>query len=263
MIDLHTHTTYSRHATPSIEESVVEAINKDVNILAITDHAPLSFDQENRLQESELQEYIDKIKELQKKYYERILVLAGLEADFFEEDFEYIKNVIPKHDLDYVIGSIHFIRHNNAIIKVWEYGGIDKNIFAKKYFDALEKMICTGIYDSIGHPEYIYLWEVEDALIYDYFKKLTPYIKKYNMSYEINISLLKKMMVFKNNSKIEQNINIRIIELLASAGVPFVLGSDAHQKEKIGEYTDIIYNLLKNNNVNLVYYRNRTKYICN
>lgn len=40
MIDSHVHSAYSKHASGSIEQVIISAIDKGISILTITDHAP-------------------------------------------------------------------------------------------------------------------------------------------------------------------------------------------------------------------------------
>lgn len=54
MIDSHSHTLYSKHATGSVDELVRSSIAAGISILTITDHAPFPVDADNRLLESEL-----------------------------------------------------------------------------------------------------------------------------------------------------------------------------------------------------------------
>ncbi|EOE7419015.1 PHP domain-containing protein, partial [Pseudomonas aeruginosa] len=49
MIDSHSHTSYSKHATGTVDELVRASIAAGVTILTITDHAPFPVDTDNRL----------------------------------------------------------------------------------------------------------------------------------------------------------------------------------------------------------------------
>ncbi|MEN1753624.1 PHP domain-containing protein, partial [Pseudomonas aeruginosa] len=48
MIDSHSHTSYSKHATGTVDELVRASIAAGVTILTITDHAPFPVDTDNR-----------------------------------------------------------------------------------------------------------------------------------------------------------------------------------------------------------------------
>ncbi|MEN1641680.1 PHP domain-containing protein, partial [Pseudomonas aeruginosa] len=81
MIDSHSHTSYSKHATGTVDELVRASIAAGVTILTITDHAPFPVDTDNRLLASELDRYFADIERARKIYQGQITILCGLELD--------------------------------------------------------------------------------------------------------------------------------------------------------------------------------------
>ncbi|MEG6913654.1 PHP domain-containing protein, partial [Pseudomonas aeruginosa] len=82
MIDSHSHTSYSKHATGTVDELVRASIAAGVTILTITDHAPFPVDTDNRLLASELDRYFADIERARKIYQGQITILCGLELDY-------------------------------------------------------------------------------------------------------------------------------------------------------------------------------------
>jgi DNA polymerase (family X) len=101
--DLQMHTTDS-DGRYSIEEMIQAAVDLDHKYIAITDHSAYMGITQG-LDEKNLQKQIEKIKKLDKKY-NKIRVLAGIEADVKEDGSLDLKNNILKK-LDIVLGSLH------------------------------------------------------------------------------------------------------------------------------------------------------------
>lgn len=101
--DLHMHSTWS-DGGQSIEEMVLEAIERDYEYIAVTDHSK-SLRVANGLDETRLRRQREEIAMLNEKYPD-IHIFAGVEMDIlsdgqldFNEDF--------LKEMDFVIGAIH------------------------------------------------------------------------------------------------------------------------------------------------------------
>jgi len=105
---IHTHTNYcDGNNTP--EEMVLAAINKGMKTIGISTHGPLPFDVKWAVDDDKIQTYIDEINALKEKYKDKIDVLLGMELDYFiDTEFDHIDKSILKQ-LDYTIGSIHYL----------------------------------------------------------------------------------------------------------------------------------------------------------
>lgn len=77
MIDSHSHTFYSKHATGTVDELVRASIAAGVTILTLTDHAPFPVDTDNRLLASELDRYFADIERARNSYQEQITICAA------------------------------------------------------------------------------------------------------------------------------------------------------------------------------------------
>lgn len=77
MIDSHSHTSYSKHATGTVDELVRASIAAGVTNLTITDHAPFPVDTDNRLLASELDRYFADIERARKIYQGQITICAA------------------------------------------------------------------------------------------------------------------------------------------------------------------------------------------
>ncbi|MBE3868613.1 histidinol-phosphatase HisJ family protein [Vibrio parahaemolyticus] len=142
MLDLHTHSQYSKHATGEVEEVVKSAIAEGIQILCLTDHAPYLVDSNNRILESELNDYIKEVRFISSKYSEKIKVLVGLEVDYHPEHEDYITQLLESVEVDYVIGAIHYVYVDGEKINVWDIEYLSSDDFIDNYFFLFKKDGC-------------------------------------------------------------------------------------------------------------------------
>lgn len=152
--NLHTHTTYV-DGKNNPEEMVIEAINRKFDSLGFSEHSYVEFHTyPMQLKIEDMKKYISEIRGLQKKYKDEIKIYCGLELEMFSN--------VPLDNLDYVIGSVHYINIDGEYYVV--DGSVDevKNVineqfggqglkFAKKYFETISQMPDRHKVDIIGH----------------------------------------------------------------------------------------------------------------
>ena len=220
--DYHTHTTYS-HGKGSVEDNVVAAMRKGLERIAITDHGlkHLAFGIKRRDLIS-LRREVDRLNE---KYAGRIEVLAGIEADLMgktggidltDEDRKYLDIVIMGHHrsvwMERFSDNWHFtVRNSFAWSKEKKEEVRQQNTDA--YILAVEK---NGI-DIISHPRYIIDVDVE---------RLARACKKSGTALELSAHHL--------DMSIEDMVKAR------KTGVTFVVDSDAHRPEHVGEFSAVL-----------------------
>jgi histidinol-phosphatase (PHP family) len=174
MIDCHVHTFYSKHATGTVDEVVRAALAKGVNVLTFTDHAPFHVDSLNRLLESELDQYFDDIERAQTEYRGQIKILRGLELDYLPGASDYTARMLARYDLDFAIGSIHYISMANGDeVKVWELARLNNPAVLKRYFSTLAELLECGLFDAVGHADTL-LRGVSSPVVHRYVEPLLP-----------------------------------------------------------------------------------------
>ncbi len=234
--DFHTHTLFSDgDFTP--EEMVLRAIELGLDAIGISDHSFTEFDQRYCIKEGSLNDYVSAVNALKKAYAGIIDIFCAHEMDYYSEE--------PEADLDYRIGSVHYlaIEKNGETIYVGvdesaeefkriisEYFDGDVYAFAGEYFKTVSDVIRKTSADLIGHfdlfakfnqgnrffdpkdPRYINAWKAA-------VDKLIPF----NKPFEINTS-----QVARGKSR-EPYPASDIREYIRSRGGRFVLSSDAHE----------------------------------
>lgn len=182
-INLHTHTTFC-DGKNSAEEMILSAIEKHFDVIGFSGHClyPLSSefyktpDDEWHIKPENLQNYVNEINELKEKYKNKIEILLGFEADYFENpqigsavpDFNLYKPLNP----DYLIGSVHFINTEKGfytvdhsaenvrenLLKLYgnpQTGYIDGKKAVCDYFEAERQMLKKCNFSILGHADLI------------------------------------------------------------------------------------------------------------
>ena len=230
-IDLHNHTILCNHATNSVDEYVQRAIELGIDEYGFADHAPMNYDPKYRMDISQKQQYEKWVLDAKEKYKDKIKILLGYEVDYLDG---YILDEIIKSKVDYLIGSVHFLRNksdmwgfdNPEFIGVYKSKDID-SIWIE-YFDAIKSMAKTGLFDIVGHFDLIKVFKflpkkdirliAKDALLE---------IKKSNMVLEINPAGLRKPINETYPSK-------QLLELAFEMQINITFGSDAHSTDQVG-----------------------------
>lgn len=264
MIDSHTHSKYSKHAVGEIEEVVNSAIENNVKILTITDHAPFLIDVDNRLLMSELESYFNDIEYVQNKYEHEIKILKGIEIDYIPQCHKYTENLIALLDLDFIIGSIHSVFLKEERINVWDIENLNRKDFLDEYFVYLKELISADLFDSIGHPDSILRGGILEQEYYDRFYPLITLIKEQDISYELNASGLSKSTYNLKTKENEQNIwnypSKKIVKELSNNNISFTIGSDAHSPLNVNRGVQSLLEELRDAKIESIsYYKNRIR----
>jgi histidinol-phosphatase (PHP family) len=227
-VDLHNHTTLCNHATGTINEYIQRAIELEVDIYGFSEHAPMYFDPYYRLSFENMKQYEQEILTYKEKYKDNIQILLGYEVDYLKG---YIDDrVIKNRDVDYLIGSVHFLDKwgfDNPEF-IGEYKNRDIDDIWQEYFDTIEAMAKTGYFNIVGHLDLIkvfkYLPQKDIKVIA---QKALKAIKEANMVIELNGAGLRKPIKELYPSK-------ELLEMVYEFNIPITFSSDAHSIEQIG-----------------------------
>jgi len=226
-IDLHNHTTRCNHAEGTVDEYVQRAIELGIDIYGFSEHAPMDFDPKYRLAIEEIQAYTTDILRAKETYKNDIQILLGYEVDWLQG---HMREDILAADVDYLIGSVHFIDKwsfdNPEFIGGWKDKDIDE--IWKAYFEATEAMAKSGKFDIVGHLDLIKVFKFmpkQDVRVLA--KNVLHAIKKSNMVMEVNTAGLRKPVE-------EIYPSPALLEEAYALDIPITFSSDAHAIEHIG-----------------------------
>lgn len=214
--DYHTHTKYS-HGKGTIQENVEEAIKKGLKEVAISDHGPshIGFG----IKKKDLEKMRKEIDQINRST-EQIKVKLGIEANIIGLDGKIdVDKDMLKH-LDIVLAGYHFGAMPENIVdgtKIHAY-----NLLAKYLPSVINrskalntKAVIEAVYnnkiDVITHP---------GAKAHIDTRELAKAAAQRNTALEINSS--------------HGHLTVEYIKVAMKEGVKFVVSSDAHKPEDVG-----------------------------
>ncbi|PHS34479.1 MAG: histidinol phosphate phosphatase [Sulfurovum sp.] len=226
-IDLHNHTTRCNHAEGSVDEYIQRAIEVGIDIYGFSEHGPMDFDEKYRLPFEDMHAYTNDILQAKDKYKNDIRILLGYEIDFLPG---HMDEKVLNADVDYLIGSIHFIDKwgfdNPEFIGGWKDKNIDE--IWQAYFEATEAMANSGKFDIVGHLDLIKVFKfMPQTDVRILAKNALTAIKNANMVLEINTAGLRKPIGELYPSR-------ALLEEAYTLDIPITFSSDAHAVDQIG-----------------------------
>jgi len=259
LINFHLHSTGSDgRLTP--EQVVQEAVAAGINYMCFTDHYPEPGGGLEKGWKSDIfhsEEYKKEIKRLQEAYKNQIDIGFGVELDWFEEFQDWTKKEIAKNNFDFVIGSIHKLplngkyysfdfgeAHPEKYDEVASVFGSVENL-VRAYYEQLRLLIKSGMYDSVGHLDYIKRYNRDERLFSestDFYKneitKTLDEIAKTGMAMEINLRGLTKAIRV-------QYPSLWILKEARKRNIPITIGTDAHSQGQVADILEKGYELAR------------------
>ncbi|MDD3804367.1 MAG: histidinol-phosphatase HisJ family protein [bacterium] len=247
-IDLHNHTRFSYDSNRSMEETVIEAIEKNVKVFGFSDHLDFNEnDPGNEYYNGCMQK--KEFERLSKKYEGKIELLLGIEASLENAYSEKVRNAFKKHSFRYRIMSAHFVE--GIVISDWierteREARTSDEVDYSPYFDSLKRIVSFQEYDILGHIDY-----------YKKYSKFTDHHKTSQKHEKEYREILKKVVdggkvIEVNTSGLrhscrEQFPSTEILRLYRDVGGEFVAtGSDSHKSGDVAFKFDEVYNIIDN-----------------
>ncbi|AIQ73100.1 MULTISPECIES: histidinol-phosphatase HisJ family protein [Paenibacillus] len=230
--DYHTHHNRCGHATGTVRDYVIAAIEKGLQVIGISDHTPAFALEEDlpwpggAMAKSEFPAYVDEVLALKKEFAGQIDVMLGIEADFLPDSLDIYRSVIASYPFDYVIGSIH----NFGGISIYDgeyWDGLDqagKLATKNLYYDYVSQSAKSGLYDILGHV---------DAL-----KRYFPgYSGLWTEALDFTLQTVAASDVVLEINTSDDNCvpDTAFLERALFHGVKVTIGSDAHEPERVGD----------------------------
>jgi|LGOV01.1.fsa_nt_gb putative hydrolase len=220
--DLHMHTKYS-DGKSTMEENVLEAIKKDLDMIAITDHGPGHIFY--GIKEKDILKLRKEVDLLQEKYPE-IQILLGIEANILSIDGSIDLTDMIKENIDVLLAGYHFgSKPKNVFvdmkIHIYNILGLKINYFKNKIKKANTQMLVNAMrknnIDVLTHP---------------------------GDKGSVDIDQVAKVAA-ETDTKLEINerhthLTVEEINIAMKYNVEFIISSDAHYHEHIGVYDDAI-----------------------
>ena len=237
-VDLHNHTSLCKHAEGTVEQYVQAAIKEGIDIFGFSDHAPMHFDPKYRMGFEEMEGYRQTVMDAKSKYADKIELLFGYEVDYLPGRMD---ERVLKADVDFLIGSVHFIDSwgfdNPEFIGRYEHEDIDH--IWQRYFDLVEEMAKSGLFDIAGHFDLIKVFKyMPKREITQIAANALEAIREADMTLEINVAGYRKPCA-------EPYPSPKLLKAAFELDIPITFGSDAHKPEQVGLFRKEAENLAK------------------
>lgn len=233
LCNLHTHTVFC-DGDNTHEEMVISAIKKGFSSLGFSGHAKPSFDSFGI---TDIKSYIETVKKLKEKYRNEIEIYVGIED-------EALSPICNRSDFDYIIGSLHYIKCDDAILPFdLSFEGY-KNVFAlfnndiAKFSESYYSQFCDYILkykpQIIGHFDLITKFDELDSDLLsssdEYNKIAEKYLKialKSDSFFEVNTGAISRK--YRTTPYPSENL----LKIIKDNHGKIIITSDAHSKDTL------------------------------
>lgn len=234
----HVHTRRCKHASDESDEQYIKtALSLGADKITFTDHTPFPGNNfKNRMEFSQLSEYIDSLKNLHEKYKNLIDIQIGLEVEFLPSKMDFYQQLKNDYKLDLLIIGQHFYEHNDG-----KYSFDDEKEFnnANEFLgcgDAIVQGIITGLFNVVAHPDRIFRrckeWTSEMTAVSE---KIIKTAAENNIILERNLSSYEKFIT-KSRTSYWKNEFWDLVEKYNSENklpVKIIEGLDAHSTDEM------------------------------
>jgi histidinol-phosphatase (PHP family) len=233
MIDYHLHGNFCGHATGDLAEYVEAAVAKGLTEIGFSDHLPKVVDPDpyHAMLEENLPRYVERVLALREGNRGRIAIKLGIEADYFEGHEAETRRLIESQPFDYVLGALHFLGdwHFTSKEGLARFASEDPVEAFPKYFEKLKRMIETGLFDVLAHPDALRRGAFQPARSMEKeHREVARLLARGGMAIEINTGGLRRGAgsVYPERS---------FFAACVAEGVPVTVGSDAHSPADVGK----------------------------
>jgi len=160
----------------------------------------------------------------------------GIEADFVPGGEDRLATLLDARELDYVVGSVHFVRDDGAVdmddYSVWDSGRSVEEIW-RRYFETVAESARSGLFDVIAHPDLVKYWgptqprRTPGGDLRRYYEPTVEAFAEAGVAVEVSTAGLRKPAGELYPAR-------GFLAMCVEAGVPVALSSDAHVPEDVG-----------------------------
>jgi histidinol-phosphatase (PHP family) len=247
---LHTHTSFC-DGNGQVEDFCAAAYKKKLVSLGFSAHAPVTkrcgLVTGWHLDDGRFDEYCGAVRGAKEKWHGKLDVYLGLEVDFIENALSAADFDRDKLNLDYLIGSVHYVTPSGTVdcspgefeaLVNKDFGG-DAMALADRYWDCMELMLGFGGFDIVGHVDIVkknntkngnngYRWFFPDDSHYvKRIERIACLIAESGVVTEINTGAMTRYAAS------EPYPSPRLLGLLQRKGAPVTINADAHSPDQL------------------------------
>lgn len=248
--DCHVHSLHSGDSSTSMEEMILQGIQKGLKIICFTEHNDFNFpitqlDPEGKF-ECDVNKYYSDIQKYREMYANRIKILFGIELGLQPSVINENVLFAKSHDFDFIIGSSHLCNGIDPSCPEF-YVGRDEEEAYREYFNSiLNNINLFPNFDVYGHLDYVVRYGPNADTKYSYDKyqdiidKILKTLIENGKGIEINTGGINKGM---RDVHPCTDIIKRYQEI---GGEIITIGSDAHISKNIATHFERAENILRN-----------------
>lgn len=221
----HTHTWRCHHAEGREEEYVRKGIDRGLEILGFSDHSPYNFPGDYvstfRMGMDQLDDYVETVMALKKKYQDKIDIPLGLELEYYPELLPQLLPILQDRPIEYLILGQHYL--GNEIGDHYNGHATADDALLKQYCHQSMDAMNTGLFTYFAHPNlFHYVGNVNTYKTY--MRQICQESNACGMPLEFNL------LGFVLNRNYPNPMFWRIA---AEEGCRVILGCDAHKPESL------------------------------
>lgn len=230
----HTHTARCGHAEGTDEQYVRAAIAQRFDVLGFSDHVPWPYrsgftNRHVRMDIGQLDEYVASIRALARRYAGQIELRVGFECEVFPAYMGWLAEMKEEKRLDYLIFGNHYEGTDEG---GFYFGRATEAGHLRRYVESAEKGARTGLFAYMAHPDlFMRRYPRFDESCRAAARDLCAICKQNNLPMEVNLHDRYRLGEMNGDGY----PNAEFFEIVYDAGVPVILGLDAHEPQEIAD----------------------------
>jgi len=257
---MHTHTLFC-DGKNDVETMCSAAYEKNMFAIGFSAHAPIEKQtgmlSSWNLKDERVGEYVKEVLAAKERWQGKLKVFLGYEVDYIKGIRSALDSDVLSLNLDYIIGSVHFLYPDNGAAPFtvdgskdeFERGldegfGGDARALMHRYYDAVLEMISLGGFDILGHADLL----KKNCQGRDYW----PQEEEDNRQREVAQAAANAGLVIEvntgglNRKKIDDLYpSLSFLRIIQVFNVPVIITADAHNAKDIDGNYEIAQNTIK------------------
>ena len=242
LVNYHTHTWRCLHAGGTEEDFVRRAIARGFGLLGFADHTPWPYESDfvagMRMRLDQLDDYLDTVRALARKYAGQIRIPVGLECEAFPRYMGWLSE-LKARSLDYVILGNHYDLTDEGDHNAFADGGgfyfgrCTRPAHVRRYAERTIAGMRTGLFDCVAHPDlFCHIYAEFDGDCAAAARDICDAAVALDIPLEYNLLGIQYHARVGERDKLGYPCS-RFWEIAAQRGARAVIGFDAHHPEQL------------------------------
>lgn len=251
--------TFCQHARDDLDTIIRTYIDQGFSWIGLTEHMPPTDDRflfpderaagltAERLRRR-FDRYVDSARRLQRKYREELRILVGFETEVYAGSLALVRELVARHQPDYIVGSVHHVNDVNfdygpdAYMDAVRAVGSPERLY-QRYFDQQYEMIRQLHPEVVGHFDLIRIYDpdyrkrLRQPGIWSRISRNLELVRELDLILDFNVRALGK-------GATEPYVSEPILRLAVDLGIHLVPGDDSHGVASAGQFIATAVDLL-------------------